>query len=259
MKDDAFAREDGNEEVWRHVFAVGAADLLDQRTFHARLPSPPRCRLCKAPFRGVGGFLLRWKGKRPAKRNPNFCSACDDFLDKHPGGAEVPMSILYADIRKSTEFTQTHSSDEVARRVNRFLDIATEAITESDGFLLAFYGDCVLANWPPGFSGADYVEKAVASGLTLAQASREAGIPVGVGVHSADAYMCSVRAQQGSFRDVSVFGPAVNLAARLSDAADGGEVLLSRETAEAVGFDGPLEAVELKGFDQPIEVHRLQS
>jgi len=169
------------------------------------------------------------------------------------------MAILYADIRKSTEYVRTHSPAEVARRVNRFLDISTEAITERDGFLLAFYGDCVLANWPPGFSGAAYVSKAVEAGRSMAEASRVAGIPVGIGVHAGSAYMCSVRAQRGSFRDVSVFGEAVNTVARLSDSAEACELLLSRAAAAAVGIDGPWESLAIEGFDQPVEVHRIET
>lgn len=257
MDDAAFARDTGNEELWRQVFAVGAADLLDQRTFHSRLPGPPRCRLCKVPFGSVGGFVLRWRGKRQAKRNPHYCSACDTFLENNPGGAEVPMAILYADIRNSTEFVRAHSPTEVSRRVNQFLDVATNAITDEDGFLLAFYGDCVVANWPPGFSGPDYVDKALRSAKALAKASREADIPVGIGLHSAEAYMCSVQAAQGSFRDVSVFGEAINLVARLSDAAGAGEVLLSHEAALATGINGPWLSLSLKGFDAPVSAHKL--
>ena len=259
MTDEELSRDRGNEELWRQVFAVGAADLLDQRLYHGGLPSPPRCRMCKAPFAGVGGRIMRLKGKRPAKRNPHYCNACDTFLENNPGGAEVPMSLLYADIRKSTEFVREHPPAEVLRRINIFLDLATDAITDSDGFVLAFYGDCVVANWPPGFSGVDYVAKAVKAGRKIAGASARAGIPVGIGVHSGDAYMCSVLAAKGSFRDVSVFGEAVNVVARLSDAAAAGEVLVSMDVAASAGIEGTHEMLTLKGFDDPIAVHRLQS
>lgn len=259
MTDEDFARDSGNEELWRHVFGVGAADLLDQRVYHGGLPSPPRCRMCKAPFGGVGGRLMRLKGKRPAKRNPHYCNACDTFLENNPGGAEVPMSLLYADIRKSTEFVREHPPSEVLHRINLFLEMATDAITDSDGFVLAFYGDCVLANWPPGFSGADYVAKAVQAGREIAAASGKAGIPVGIGVHASEAYMCSVLAARGSFRDVSVFGEAVNVVARLSDAAAAGEVLVSAEAADAAGVDGSPDTLMLKGFDDPVAVRRLHN
>jgi adenylate cyclase len=259
MTEEDLARDSGNEELWYQVFAVGAADLLDQRTYHGGLPSPPRCRMCKAPFAGVGGRIMRLKGKRPAKRNPHYCNACDTFLENNPGGAEVPMALLYADIRKSTEFVREHAPAEVLQRINTFLDLATEAITDSDGFFLAFYGDCVVANWPPGFSGGDYVAKAVKAGREIADASAKAGIPIGIGVHSGDAYMCSVQAAKGSFRDVSVFGEAVNIVARLSDAASAGEVLISVDAADSAGIVGAAEMLTLKGFEDPIAVRRLQS
>ena len=44
-----------NEEVWYAVFGPGHPDLLKQQRFHKRLPSPPRCKLCLAPFHGIGG------------------------------------------------------------------------------------------------------------------------------------------------------------------------------------------------------------
>lgn len=258
MSDGPFTQENGNEEVWRHVFAVGAADLLDQHRYHLNLPSPPRCRLCKAPFAGIGGFFLRFRGKRPSKRNPNFCSACDTFLASHPGGAEVPMSLLYADIRKSTEFARSHPPGEIAARINTFLDLATRAITDEDGFILAFYGDCVVANWPPGFSGPDYIARAARAGQDVARASAEAGIPVGVGLHSGEAFMASVQANNGGFRDVSVFGEAVNLVARLSSAARPGEVIMTQAVAEADGIGTADETIEVKGFDAPVCVRRVQ-
>ena len=117
----------------------------------------------------------------------------------------------------------------------------------------------MLANWPPGFSGRDYIAKAHASARMLAAASHEAGIPVGIGVHAGDAYMCSVRALRGAFRDVSVFGAAVNLTARLSDRAGAGEVVVSRADCDALGLGGPWESLALKGFEQPVEARRIQS
>ena len=257
MDAEELIQDKGNEELWAHVFGVGAADLLDQRKTHARLPSPPRCRLCKAPFGCIGGAFLLFRGKKKAKRNPHYCSACDTFLEANPGGAEVPMALLYADIRGSTKFVHDHSPQEVMRRTNRFLDLATQSITDQDGFLLAFYGDCVFANWPPGFSGPDYVEKAMASARDLANACKEVDIPVGIGVHSGEAYMCSVLANKGTFRDVSVFGEAVNLVARLSDHAAPGEVMASDAFASAGNFESDEVHLQLKGFDAEVIAHKI--
>lgn len=253
MDEGPLTQEFGNEEIWSQVFGVGAKDLIDQQKFHRFLPRPPRCRLCHAPFEGLGGLYLRLRGKSKAKRNPNFCNACDSFLDANPGGAEVPMAILYADIRNSTEFVNNNSPAEVARRVNAFLEAATPAITEEDGFLLAFYGDCVLANWPPGFSGEDYMAKAIKAARRVSQASADIGIPVGTALHSGVAFMSSVKANAGGFRDVSIFGVPVNVAARLSHEAEAGRILASADLVKEAGLSGDPVSVTAKGFDEPLE------
>lgn len=169
------------------------------------------------------------------------------------------MSLLYADIRSSTEFTRTHSPAEVSKRINAFLDLATQEIVERDGFVVAFYGDCIVANWPPGFSGSDYIAKAGHTGLAIAKASEAAGIPVGVGLHSGSAYMASVYANAGGFRDVSVFGENVNIVARLSNAANSGEVIMTGDIAQAIQAGEANDALDLKGFDEPVNVLRHQS
>ena len=158
---ETFTKEDGNTELWHTIFAVGHPDLSKQQEFHAKLPRDPRCRLCNAPFAGLGGLYMRFRGKVASSRNENYCNACDGFLDAYPGGAEVEMSMLFADIRNSTAFAESAGPKAASDRVNRFLDSATKAITDNDGFILAFYGDCIVAVWPPGFSGPDHAQMAV--------------------------------------------------------------------------------------------------
>jgi len=169
------------------------------------------------------------------------------------------MSLLYADIRKSTDFTQSHSAAEVSNRINKFLDLATKAIIEEDGFIVAFYGDCIVANWPPGFSGPDYVARAGRAGLAVARASAQAGIPVGIGLHSGTAYMASVHANKGGFRDVSIFGEAVNIVARLSNEAAAGEVIMTQDIATSINAGDAVVPLSLKGIDASVKVVRHQS
>ena len=141
----------GNEDLWKMLFAAGDPKLQKMQNFHLKLPAKPRCRLCMAPFKGLGGWLMRLKGKSRNNRNPNFCNACDKFLDTFPGGADIELSILFVDIRRSTEYTESHDPASVSQRINIFLNEAINIITENDGFINAFYGDCVVAAWPPGF------------------------------------------------------------------------------------------------------------
>jgi adenylate cyclase len=41
-----------------------------------RLPSEPRCRLCHAPYGGVGGRIMRRVGFGPSRKNPGLCNTC---------------------------------------------------------------------------------------------------------------------------------------------------------------------------------------
>jgi adenylate cyclase len=113
-------RETGNEELWRTIFDDGHPDLKKQHGLHRLLPRDPRCRLCLAPFSGLGGWWMGRRGKKPSSRNPHYCSACDGFLEAFPGGAEVNMSLLFVDIRNSTEFANNAGPADVQARVTPF-------------------------------------------------------------------------------------------------------------------------------------------
>ena len=257
--------QQGNEELWQTIFGVGHPDLLKQQWLHQKLPQKPRCRLCLVPFKGIGGWFMRRKGKAPNSRNPNYCNACDKFLEAFPGGAEVNMSVLYVDIRQSTEYTQSHNTAEVSQRINTFLSEATRIITDNDGFIMAFYGDCVVAAWPPGFSGKDHAQKVFRTAQQLVNNksmvdSKGEVIPIGVGIHTGPVYIGTVTALQGSFRDVSIFGNNVNLAARLASHASAMQALSTHENIVAAGKQSDSfkhESVELKGFDEPVEVYTI--
>ena len=260
-----FKQQSGNEELWYTVFQQGHPDLAKQHWLHRKLPTRPRCRICLAPFRGIGGWWMRLKGKGQNNRNPNYCNACDQFLQTFPGGAEIDMSILFVDIRQSTQFAENHEAAAVSQRVNSFLNQAIGLITEHDGFVMAFYGDCIVAAWPPGFSGENHAAKALQAASSLVRSNRlvsESGepIPVGVAVHSGKMFISTVSALEGTFRDVSVFGANVNQAARMADIAAAGQALSSAESLAAAGLNPDAyerKPVELKGFTDAVEVYTI--
>jgi adenylate cyclase len=260
-----YEQQQGNEDLWNTIFADGHPDLLKQHWLHKKLPTQPRCRMCLVPFKGIGGWIMRKKGKSQNKRNPNFCNACDQFIQTYPGGAEVELSILYIDIRQSTVYAEGHNTSDVSQRINTFLNEATRIITEHDGFIMAFYGDCVVAAWPPGFSGKSHGLKAQQAAIALAKNKNMADkdgsvIPVGVGVHTGKVFISTVSALQGMFRDVSIFGINVNLTARLASQAVASQVLGSAENILAAGKELTTfnhQSVELKGFAEPVEVYTI--
>jgi adenylate cyclase len=254
--------ETGNEDLWRTVFADGHPHLKKQHRLHRMLPSPPRCRMCLVPFGGLGGWIMRKTGKGRSKRNPHFCGSCDGFLESYPGGAEVEMPILYADIRNSTAFADTQTPAAVSARISRFLHLVTSRIAENDGFVMAFYGDCVVAVWPPGFSGSDGCAKALKAARGIVRdiglaGDDETAIPVGVGLHRGPAYICTVEANKGTFRDISIFGLSVIIAARLASRATAHQVLVSAAAMADAEFSGDWQTLDLKGVSDPVRAAEL--
>ena len=245
---------DGNSELWATVFGPGHPDLKKQHRMHKLMPSERRCRMCLVPFGGIGGWIMSKRGKAPSSRNQHYCNACDGFLEAFPGGAEVEMSILYVDIRNSVSAAEGAAAAEVSKRVNGFLKRATDIITQGDGFVMAFYGDCVVAVWPPGFSGPDHAQKAVATARALrATFGEDDDVPAGTGVHTGTVYIGTVEAGKGTFRDISIFGHDVNVTARLATAAKAGQALASNANAIPAGLSmSDAQTLEMKGMTEPV-------
>ncbi|QMU59633.1 MAG: hypothetical protein GKR98_16470 [Boseongicola sp.] len=255
----SYEQTEGNTELWATVFGPGHPDLQKQHRMHKMLPSAPRCRMCLVPFGGIGGWIMSKRGKAPSSRNPHYCNACDGFLDAFPGGAEVDMSILYVDVRNSVGTAESSSAEYVGKRINTFLKRATDVITKNDGFVMAFYGDCVVAVWPPGFSGPDHAKKAVAAAKALGAAfAGNSEVPAGTGLHTGPVYIGTVDAGKGTFRDISIFGHSVNVTARLASVADGGQALASDALASAANISTEnAQSLDLKGLSSPVKVVTL--
>src|SRR2546421_5593858 len=92
-----------------------------------RLPTDPRCRLCNAPFGGIGGRLMRRVGFGPSRKNPNLCNTC---FEKAPmGGVEMETGVLFADVRGFTSLAESMPPGEVAELLNRFYASASDALS----------------------------------------------------------------------------------------------------------------------------------
>src|ERR671918_614982 len=113
------------------------------RRIMGALPSPPRCKLCNALFRGPGGFLMRAIGRGPSPLNRRLCRFCMRAVHKHPGGAEVEISVLFADVRGSTAIAERMLPQEFSRLMARFYGAAAGVIDEWDGIVDKFLGDGV--------------------------------------------------------------------------------------------------------------------
>jgi adenylate cyclase len=247
------------EEVWRQMLTGEIPRLQSIRRMWGSLPSPPRCKLCNAPFSGPGGVLMRMFFYGPSPLNRRLCKWCVRSAHKHPGGAEVEISILIADVRGSTGLAERMGPGEFSKLMARFYGAAAEAIDEWDGIVDKFVGDGAVALFIPGFAGTDHAADAVAAARSLLEqtGNAEGGdpwIPVGAAVHTGTSFVGAIG--EGDARDFTALGDAVNAASRLTSLAGAGEILVSADTATAAGLDtSGLErrTLELRGRDQTID------
>ncbi|HET7520240.1 MAG TPA: adenylate/guanylate cyclase domain-containing protein [Candidatus Limnocylindria bacterium] len=244
--------DEQNEEFWRAFLLRGSERERRNRFIYRHIPSNPRCRLCAAPFGGIGRPIMRAIGKRPAEGNPNLCSTCFTFVTTNHGGAEIPLSLLFADVRGSTALAETMSPSEYRSLLARFYDAAASAVFDNDGFLDKFVGDEVVAIFAPLLTGERHSERAVAAARQLMEATGHGTtdrpwLHIGAGVHTGQAWMGAVG--EGSHRTMTALGDVVNVAARLASAAAAGEVLVTTAAATAAGLDPalPRRELELRG------------
>jgi adenylate cyclase len=254
------------EELWRRYLTTGEFEKeRRQRVFFRLLPGTPRCKNCYAPFRGPGSIVARLGyGKQPSNLNPSICNVCEQFARTHQGGAEVELSLLFADVRGSTALAENMSPVAYSKLIDRLYKTATTIMVRSDALIDKIVGDQVAAMYVPGFAGPAHARRAVESAQEILRATGHARpegpwIPIGVGVHTGTAFVGSIGSDEGA-TDITVLGDTANTAARLSTRARQGEILISEAAYTAAGMNlGQLETrrLELKGKSQPILVYIL--
>ena len=227
------------------------------RRISRSIPSDPRCKLCDNPF-GPPGNLMRLVGFGPSRLNRRICRGCIHALEKRPGGAEVELSLLFADVRGSTALAENTSAEEFSRLMARFFGTAAAAVDRRNGIVDKFVGDQVVDLFIPGFAGAGHATAAIAAARELlantGHGEGEPWIPVGAGVHTGVAYVGTVG--EGDAQDFTALGDSVNTAARVASRAGTGEILVSSTAAAASQLDtAGLEArtLDLRGRAEPVE------
>lgn len=255
------------EEGWRSFLERGEfKGEIRQRRFFQYVPSERRCKFCNAPFHGPAGFLVKaLLNKGPSRHNPRFCNACENFAVKNLGGAEIELSMLFADVRGSTTLAEQQSTTEFSRLISRFYKVATDVMINSDAIVDKLIGDEVTGLYVPGFAGTDHARVAIEAARRMLTATGHSDpegpwVPIGAGVHTGEAFVGAVGSEQG-LTDITALGNAPNTAARLASSAATGEIIVSDDAAQAAKLDVEgLEqrSLDLKGKSEPVSVRVIK-
>lgn len=253
-----------HEELWRAVLTGEGSPLKHDRDRYKRLPGAPRCKTCLIPLGGISApFVRLFTKRRPSRKNPNYCNLCEEFVRTHPGGAEIELSLLFADVRGSTSLGEAMRPGEFTQLMNRFFDSSNRILIDSHAMVDKLVGDEVIGLYLPVL-GPDHARRAVEAARKLLEATGHGNpegpwLPVGAGVHTGIAYVGAVGSKE-TVSDFTAMGDAVNVTARLASLAGKGEVLVSEAACLESGLDlGNLEMrqLELKGRRAPLTVRIL--
>jgi adenylate cyclase len=193
-------------------------------------------------------------------RYPQLCNPCFSSVEKQPGGAEVPITVLFADVRGSTGIAERTSAAEFSALLQGFYALVTEAVQVEGGIIDKFLGDGVMALFIPSFTD----RHDAASGLAAARRIlAETSLPVGVGLNTGTAFTGFIGAT-AEVAGFSAVGDAVNVTHRLGGEAAAGELLVSDETLRQAGFDPQASGerwqardLSVKGRDQAVRAWSL--
>jgi adenylate cyclase len=158
------------------------------------------------------------------------------------GGEQSVVSVLCADIRGFTRLTAGLPTDDVVLLLNEYFTALTDCIFRHDGTVDKFVGDAILAVFGSPEADPQHCRNAVRAAMDMQEAARQVSqqrkakgevcCEIGIGVHTGEVLHGFIGSPERM--EFTIIGDTVNRAARYSDGAKGGEVLVSPEVHQHV-------------------------
>jgi class 3 adenylate cyclase/tetratricopeptide (TPR) repeat protein len=192
------------------------------------------------------------------RKNPDdsrFCSACGSPLDPGPAsGVRKSVTVVFCDLVGSTALGDRSDPEVLRELMSRYHAELRTILERYGGTVEKFVGDAAMAVFGLPQVHEDDALRAIRAGIEMRDAVADLGLQVRVGVNTGE-----VVAGTG---ETLVTGDAVNVAARLEQAAGAGEVLIGAATERLLRSRLRAEATEplaLKGKREPVPAFRVLS
>jgi adenylate cyclase len=204
-----------------------------------------------------------------------FTPKLADELARDPAllaGRERELTVLFSDVRSFSRLSARLGARRTFEMMQDVMDLQTARIRETDGVVVDYVGDGLLAMWNAPADQPDHAARACASAVAIqrgmpalsARWEGEAGQPLrlGIGIHTGPALVgntgSNIKFKYGPM------GETVNLASRVENAtkALGVPVLLTEATRGRLPVSTParrIGPVRLEGFDTPIDLSELHT
>jgi PAS domain S-box-containing protein len=182
------------------------------------------------------------------------------------GGKRIDITVLFADIRGFTSFSETHSPEELVSVLNRYLAAGAEAVLEEEGTVDKFLGDAVMAWFNAPVPQADHTLRAVCAAIKLRERVAqlhvvlppEAHLSFGVGIHYGDAILGLIGTEKRL--EYTAIGDCVNTTKRLQENSGKNQIIISGLAYERVKEYvnvSPMQPMTVKGKRDPIPVYEI--
>jgi class 3 adenylate cyclase/tetratricopeptide (TPR) repeat protein len=195
----------------------------------------------------------------PVPEAARFCPTCAAPVRTGPDQSERKLAtVVFADLVGSTELGGSQDPERTRAMLDRFYEAMAAEIETAGGTIEKFVGDAVMAVFGAPSSLEDHAERALHGALAMQRRLHELfgeTLALRIGINTGEVVVGKPR-EGSSF----VTGDPVNVAARLEQAAEPGEVLVGERTvATARGaFEfGEAQTIEAKGKPEGVECRRL--
>lgn len=181
-------------------------------------------------------------------------------------GCKNQATVLFADIRGFTAYTETRAPEVLVEELNSYFEIATSIILKHGGYVDKFIGDAVLAVFGVPVKYDNHSERCVRAAVEMQQAFRQAGESgrnpllsrVGISIKSGVVVAGSIGSQ--AKMEYTVIGDTVNVAAYINALAEGGEIVVGSSVMERHRDMLEVESLvpqKVKGRSGLVEVYRV--
>src|SRR5499426_4619174 len=178
-------------------------------------------------------------------------------------GERKEVTVLFADIRGSTQLIEGLDPEEAQKLFDPVLRIMMEAVHRYEGTVNQVLGDGIMALFGAPLAHEDHALRACYTALAMQEEMRryrrklgqseETGLQIGIGLNSGEVVVRSISNDLNV--DYSALGHTTHMAARMQELAPGGTTLMTSSTLRQVeGFIQvkSVGAIQAKGVSRPV-------
>ena len=230
-------------------------ELTDADLRELGIPLGPRKKLLKA-LKGLPRFGEEGAPDRSAEPGPLAAGLAE--------GERRQVTVLFIDLTGFTRLSAELDAEEVHLLLGRFFQSVDRVVEDHGGSIDKHIGDCVMAVFGAPIAHGNDPERAAHAALAVQEAmpglQEAVGRALAVHMGIASGQVVASGTGSASHQEYTVTGDTVNLASRLTDLADAGEILVSDQVQRLLADSFALEAkgtLAIKGIDQPVATWRL--